>query len=99
MATCKHKSSISEILSRSGCSLLTINDNESEFCDFYLKLFTKKSDQRFISMNVNWSPISAAQSAALEHPFTEEVHRAVSSSGVSKFPGLDGFTTEFYKFF
>lgn len=50
-------------------------------------------------MNVNWSPISAAQSAALEHPFTEEVYRAVSSSSVSKFPGLDGFTTEFYKFF
>lgn len=51
-------------------------------------------------MNVNWSPISAEQSAALEHSFTEEeVYIVVSSLGSSKSPGPYSFAAEFYKFF
>lgn len=97
VAARRRRSSILEVLSQYGRSLIEDIDIEQEFLSFYENLSTKKKGTRFLPHPLQWDPISA-QCALLESPFTEtEIWMAMKDPGHNKTPGLEGYTAEFYK--
>ena len=79
-----------------------------EQANFYRKLYTsrqesaspfKKLDDKFIE-NKNIPRLTIEQKSVLDHPLTiEDLALALKNMKNYKTPGLDGFTTNFYKFF
>lgn len=98
VAARRRKSSIFEILSRDGRSLIEDADIETEFVSFYETLYTKKISVRQLPASLSWAPITQLQRDLLEAPFIEaEISFAVKDLETNKTPGPDGFTAEFYK--
>ncbi|XP_023518084.1 uncharacterized protein LOC111781628 [Cucurbita pepo subsp. pepo] len=98
MATKKRKSTIVEILSTQGISLVNKDEIVSEFVSFYTSLYTKDNALCEFPHDLDWSPIDQQQAASLEVAFTEEeVVKAIQNLGSDKTLGPDGFTSEFFQ--
>lgn len=90
----KRKYCITTVLNEQNISLVNEQDIEQEFLSFYAKVFTKRTDRRYLSHSMQWSPISDEDKIDLEQPFfEEEILMAINALGSNKSQGPGRYTT------
>jgi len=87
MTTKKRKSTIMEILSAQGRSLVNEDEIVLEFVFFYMSLYTKDDSVVEFPHDLDRSPIDQHQAASLKVAFTkEEVRKALQFLGSGRIP-------------